>query len=134
MLLASEAPPKASLWDQHNTDAALPSGNKSFTYSRTMYYERELAFQERKAAVAILMRYPARDSETNDAVRNTTTDDISVEFVCAKLKESSTDDSDDEDGETGSQDSDEKDAAGSVQVPGVVLTPMILGVLLWQMI
>ncbi|RTE77765.1 hypothetical protein BHE90_007770 [Fusarium euwallaceae] len=134
MLLASEAPPKAKIWDQHNTDAALPSGNKSFTYSRTMYDKRELAFQEKKAAVAILMRYPARDSETNDAVRNTTTDDISVEFVCTKLKESSSDDSDDEDDETGSQNSDEKDAAGSVQVPGVVLTPMILGVLLWQMV
>lgn len=99
-----------------------------------MYDKRELAFQEQKAAVAILMRYPSRDSETNDAVRNTTTDDISVEFVCAKLKESSSDDGSDEDDKTTSQNSDDKDAAGSVRVPGVVLSAMILGVLLWQMV
>ncbi|KAI8712097.1 hypothetical protein NCS52_01475100 [Fusarium sp. LHS14.1] len=134
MLLASEAPPKTSPFDQHNTDAALPSGNKSFTYSRTMYDERELAFQERKAAVAILMRYPARDSETNDAVRNTTIDDITVEFVCARLKKSNFDGGDQDDGETSSNDSDDEDAAGSVHVPGVVFSAMILGVLLWQTI
>lgn len=99
-----------------------------------MYDKRELSFQERKAAVAILMRYPARDSETNDAVRNTTTDDITVEFVCTKLKESNFDGDDKDDGETSSNDSDDEDAAGSVRVPGVIFSAMILGVLLWQMV
>lgn len=99
-----------------------------------MYDKRELAFQERKAAVAILMRYPARDSETNDAVRNTTTDDISVEFVCTKLKETSSDDSNEDDDKTSSQNSDDKDAAGSVHVPVAVLSAMVLGVLLWEMV
>ncbi|KAM0426135.1 hypothetical protein ACHAPT_008766 [Fusarium lateritium] len=131
MLLASEAPPKVRPWDQHNHDAALPSGNKSFTFSRAMYDQRELAFQERKAAVAILMRYPARDSETNDAVRNTTTNDVSVEFVCTKLKESTSGEKNDK---TSSENSDEKDAASSVRVRGVILSGVILGVFLWQMV
>lgn len=99
-----------------------------------MYDKRELAFQERKAAVAILMRYPARDSETNDAVRNTTTDDIGIEFVCTKLEETSTDDGNEDDDKTSNQDSDDKDAAGSVRVPGVVLSAVILGGLLWEIV
>lgn len=99
-----------------------------------MYDKRELAFQERKAAVAILMRYPARDSETNDAVRNTTTDDITIDFVCTKLKESNFDGGDQDNGQTSSNDSDDEDAAGSVHVPGVVFPTMILGVLLWQIV
>jgi hypothetical protein len=87
-VLATEAPANASEFDKVNTDAVMPPGNTSFTYSRTLHERRPLAFQARKAAVLIMMREPVRDGETNPKIRNGTTADVSVKMVCARVAES----------------------------------------------
>jgi hypothetical protein len=130
-VLASEAPSNVSTFSFHNQDAILPSGNKSFTYARSIWEQRPFDVQTRKAAVAILMRYPAIDTETNGKLRNATKSDIGIELVCAKLKESSSssdDSSDNSDDKSDDSSSDDDGAAGIIRVPTGILFGMILSV------
>lgn len=98
-VLAKEEVSNETVFKYIYDDEILPSGNASFTYSRALYEQRDFRDQSRKAAVAILMRYPLPDSDANQVIRNSTTRDISVAMVCAELSGSGEAEDDNDDGE-----------------------------------
>lgn len=95
-------------FDRFDKDLALPSGNWSFTYGRDQYNTIAYDLRVKYAAVAVMMRYPDRISETHKYIRNSTLADVSSMVACAKFE------ADDEEGGEGG---DDEGSAAGIRVP-----------------
>lgn len=124
-VLAKEASDSGDSFKTISLDEVLPSGNSSFTYARPLYEQRSLDEQTANSALAILMRYPLRDSSANSEIRNTTDSDINVALVCVQLSGGNEEGSEDQD------DSADEDGGGSSEDAAVATgVPVALAVII----